>query len=140
MAPHINYWAVIVAAIVNMILGFLWYSKSGFGKAWSAMVGVNMEAKPDSGKMAKSMVFMLVGSFLMAWVLDHALIFGNAYLGTGGLVSGIQVGFFNWLGFIAPVTLGVVLWENKPWKLWFINAAYYLVALCLMGMILAKWM
>lgn len=47
-----------------------------------------------------------------------------------------MAGFWNWLGFIAPVTLGVVLWEGKPWKLWVLHNAYYLLALLVMGVIL----
>ena len=32
---------------------------------------------------------------------------------------------------------GVVIWEGKPWKLWFINAGFYLVSLLAMGTVLA---
>ena len=35
----INIWAVIVAAIVNMVVGSFWYSKSLFGKEWAKLVG-----------------------------------------------------------------------------------------------------
>lgn len=41
--------------------------------------------------------------------------------------------------FIAPVTLGVVLWEGKPWKLWVLNNGYQLLSLLVMGVILAIW-
>lgn len=34
---------------------------------------------------------------------------------------------------------GVVLWEGKSWKLWFLNNAYHLVVLTVMGVILALW-
>ena len=44
-----------------------------------------------------------------------------------------------WLGFIAPVTLGSVLWEMKSWKLWILNNAYYLVVLVVMGLIFTLW-
>lgn len=135
----INYLAVVVAAIVNFVLGWLWYGPL-FSKPWAIMSGVSMDKKPEAGMMARSMIVMFIGSLLMAWILAHALVFGNAYLGARGVSSGLMVGFFNWLGFIAPVTIGVVLWENKPLKLWFINAGYYLVGLCLMGVILALWM
>lgn len=50
-----------------------------------------------------------------------------------------MAGFWNWLGFVAPVTLGAVLWEGKHWKLWFLNNGYYLVTLLLMGAVLALW-
>ncbi len=54
--------------------------------------------------------------------------------------AGVSVGFGAWIGFVAPVSLGIVLWDGKPWKLWMINAGYYLVGLLLIGSILALWM
>jgi len=44
-----------------------------------------------------------------------------------------------WLGLVVPVSLGIVLWEGKSWKLWFINASSYLVTLLAMGIILGLW-
>ena len=30
----INWWAVLAAAVINMVIGAIWYSPSGFGKPW----------------------------------------------------------------------------------------------------------
>jgi hypothetical protein len=139
MVP-INYWAVLVAAIAQMILGYLWYGPL-FGKPWMAMMGFDpQKIKHAQAKgMGKSYMFMAIGSLIMSWILAHAIIFASAYLVFYGFTAGITIGFLNWIGFIAPVTLGSVLWEGKPWKLWVLNAGYYLVGLCLMGAILAVW-
>ena len=141
----INYMAVVVAAIVQMVLGYLWYGPL-FGKPWAKLMGwtpESMEAMKHDPKFKKSMSrnygIMIVGSLLMAWILDHAIVFASAYLLISGITAGFAVGFLNWLGFIAPVTVGSVLWEGKSWKLWFLNAGYYLVGLLLMGAILALW-
>jgi len=119
-----------------MALGFLWYGPV-FGKKWAHLAGLNME----NMKMNPwNMLIIAVGTLIMAFVLDHALIFASTYMQVSGVAAGLEVGFANWIGFIAPVTVGVVLWEGKSWKLWLINAGYYLVALCGMGIILALWM
>ena len=52
-------------------------------------------------------------------------------------MGGIKVGIMAWLGFVAPTMLGSVLWENKSWNLYAINAGYYLVSFALMGAVLA---
>lgn len=138
MVP-INYFAVLVAAVASMVLGGLWYGPL-FGKQWIALAGVNPMNMPG-GKAAarKGYVIGFLGSLVMAYTLAHALVFASAYLNAGGVSAGLMAGFWNWLGFIAPVLLGAVLWEGKSWKLWTLNAAYYLVSLSLMGMILALW-
>ncbi len=67
------------------------------------------------------------------------MVFAMAYLKSTGVMAGLQGGFWNWLGFMAPVIMGDQLWGGKPWKLFPITGGYYLVSLCLMGVILATW-
>lgn len=140
MEVPINYLAVGGAAIASMVIGFLWYGPL-FGKKWMALSGIIREqinASKQKG-MTKEYAFMLVGSLVMAYVLAHALVFASAYFKTSGAQAGLMVGFWNWLGFIAPVTLAPVLWERKSFKLWILNNSYYLVSLLVMGIILAMW-
>ncbi len=137
MVP-INYLVVLVAAVANMVLGSLWYGPL-FGKKWMALSGVNSQTMGKNG-MGKTYALAFGGSFLMAWVLAHAFVFAATYLNMWGPQSGLMAGFYNWLGFVVPVTLSSVLWEGKSWKLWCLNSSYYLVALMTMGLIIASWM
>ncbi len=138
--PPINYLSVVVAAIASMVIGSIWYGPYLFGKVWMELSGHTPDpSKGQPSAMIKSYSIMFVGSLLMAFVLDHALIYASTYTLTVGVPAGLMVGFWNWLGFIAPVTLGTVLWEGKSWKLWFLNNGYYLVTLLVMGIILALW-
>ncbi len=137
----VNYGAVLAAAVSAIVLGFLWYGPI-FGKAWMKEMGMTKESIKHSMKgRSAAMVYGLqaVGALLMAYVLLHGLIFGNAYLNMSGILSGIQGAFWFWLGFVAPVTLSAVLWEGKSWKYWGITAGYYLVTLLVMGAILTAW-
>ncbi|MGB3922110.1 MAG: DUF1761 domain-containing protein [Minisyncoccia bacterium] len=135
----INYWAVLVAAVSSMAVGFLWYGLL-FKKPWMAMMGYAPEVMSGM-KMAanKAYAIQFVASLVMAYVLSHVLVFATSYMNSSGWTSGASSGFWMWLGFVAPVSLGVVLWENKPWKLWYINASHYLVSLIVMGIILSLW-
>ena len=133
MNVPINYLAVVVAAVVNYIIGALWYGVI-FGKTWQKLSGL-----PEMKVSVPSVILGLVGAFLTSFILDHALIFANAYLKTSGVGGGLMVGALNWLGFIAPVTIGVVTYEKKPFTLWILNNAYWLISLLVMGVILAVW-
>ena len=138
----INYLAVLVCGVFSMVLGFLWYGPF-FSKPWMKYMGItkaDMEKFKASGKsMGPSYGFMFAASLIMAFVLAHSLIFASAYLQVEGIPAGLQAGFWNWLGFVMPATLGSVLFEKKHWKVWVINLGYYLVLLCGMGVILALW-
>ncbi len=137
MVP-INYLAVFASVVVMVVLGSLWYGPL-FGKTWARLAGISMDRKPSSGEMAKLVGIMAIGSFFMAFVLAHSLVFAASYTQSSGISAGLMAAFWNWLGFIVPLTVSPVLWEKKPWSLFFLNSAYYLVGLCLMGTILAIW-
>jgi len=51
----------------------------------------------------------------------------------------MAVGFFNWLGFVAVVTIGTVTYLRKPFQLFLIQNGYLLLSLLAMGAILAVW-
>ena len=133
MNVPINYLAVVVAALANYITGAIWYAAL-FRNAWTRLAGV-----AEMKVTVLSVVLALIGALLTSYILDHALIFANVYLKTSGVGGGLMVGFVNWLGFIAPVTLGSVLYERKPWMFWVLNNGYWLLSLLVMGIILSAW-
>src|SRR5258708_15873212 len=106
----INYLAVLVAALLSMPIGFLWYGPL-FGKPWMKEMGMTKEKMTEAKKkgMGKSYLLMFLGSLVMSYVLAHATIFAGAYLKSEGVSAGVMSGVWNWLGFIVPVMLGMVL-------------------------------
>ena len=132
----INYLAVLAAAVVSIILGFLWYGPL-FGKQWMQLMGItNKQMKEGSKKgMSKTYAIMVVSTLLTSYILAHFV----DYMQASSMMDGIVLGFWIWLGFIATVQIGSVLWEQKPVKLYFINTLHTLVNLAVMGAILAVW-
>ena len=139
MEVNVNYLAIVVAAVASMVVGFVWYGVL-FKKRWMSLMGITSDSMANM-KMTANQAYMwqFVASLVMAYVLAHSLLFTNAYLNVGAIQAGVMVGFWNWFGFVAPVTIGIVLWENKPWTLWFLNVSNYLVSLIVMGVILSLW-
>lgn len=140
MTPTINYLAVLAAAASSIVLGFLWYGPI-FGKPWMKLMGIdpkNLDKEKMKG-MNKTYALMTIGSLVMAYVLAHTTEFAMTYTKTYGWIGGAMSGFWTWLGFMAPIQMDEVLWGSKPWKLYFLNTGYRLVALLVMGMIIAVW-
>ncbi|MEP7268222.1 MAG: DUF1761 domain-containing protein [Saprospiraceae bacterium] len=141
MEIHINWMAILLAVVVNFFIGFLWYTPL-FGKAWAREMGIDMTQKPDPKVMLKGMVFMIIGNFLLAWVLAHnigAWSFVPGMKEMGPLSNTISTAFFTWLGFFVPYHLGAIVWESRSWKLFFINVGYSLVAVLAVSAILIYW-
>ena len=141
MEVQVNFMAVLTAVVVNFILGFVWYTPL-FGKAWAKEMGMEPDAKPESGVMMKGMAFMVIGNFLFAWVFAHNIaawefVPGAGEMGFAGTV--LSSAIFTWLGFYVPGRLGATVWEKRSWKLTFINAGYDLTALLVVAAILVYW-
>ena len=81
------------------------------------------------------MTFGFISMLVMAYVLAHVVAFAQA----ATFADALMAGFWTWLGFIATVLLGTVLWEGKPVKLYLINVSHYLVVLLVMASILVMW-
>lgn len=129
----INWLAILVAVIVKQALGALWFSPVLFFKQWSVLTGVtDSEMKTI---LPKALIPDIVGALIMAIVLDHAV----HYAGARTVTQGAAVGLFSWLGFIAVATIGSVTFERRPFKLYLINNGVILLALLIMGAILAAW-
>jgi fluoride ion exporter CrcB/FEX len=150
MAPGVefgdlNYVGFGLAVVASMVLGFIWYAKwAPTGKVWMREMGMDPDnmPKPPGGKMAVSMILMVIGSLLLFFFLAHSFIaYQDAYrLDDEGydltLMDGVLGGFFTWLGFIVPIQLNTVAFENRRWPFFFVNAGYYLVSLVVAGILL----
>lgn len=131
-ALSVNWWAVVVAAVVKFVIGSGWYM-SPVGKQWQAAVGLD-EAKMRAG-MAPALIVDIIANLVMAYVLARFVI----YAGAGTIVSGALIGLMAWVGFIATVTLASNTYEQRPFKVFAINNVYLLVSLVVMGAIIAAW-
>ena len=122
----------IAAVVVKIVVGALWYSPLLFLKPWQRGAGVSPETM--QGGMAKGMTVWIIGAVLMTFVLAHAVF----YAGARSIGTGAAVGFFNWLGFILVVLLDDYAAAKRSVSFLAINAGANLVALVIMGAILAR--
>ncbi len=137
----VSYPAIAVAVVANFILGFLWYTFL-FKRTWAIEMGFDPDMEPEKGEMQKGMLLTILGNFLMAWVLAHNIAVWNPT--TWGLAASeyanacraLMAAFYTWLGFSVPLLLSGVAWGKQSWKLFSINAAYNLLAMVVVAMIL----
>lgn len=155
-----NYFAVIgsvlLSAAASMVLGMFWYSLL-FGKVWMQLAGIDNKKIEEAKKkgMAKTYLIAFMSAIIMSFVLmvlfqtiirpyivypsqyTNDNISERAILTASYYTIGLRLSFLLWMGFIATTLLGVVLWENKPVKLYLINAGYYLINMTVMAVIFA---
>ncbi|MBI4092359.1 MAG: DUF1761 domain-containing protein [Candidatus Kerfeldbacteria bacterium] len=129
----LNYWAILVATVAAMIIGYVWYAMPVFGRAWMRLIG-KQEADLKTGR-GPAMGVMVVMAFVKSYILVHFVSYANATTVTGGIVTGLWL----WLGFVFTTIAATNVFAQRGWKLTFLDSGYHLVSLAVMGAILASW-
>jgi len=129
--PHINWLAVIAAALASFILGGVWYSAL-FAKAWRVAAGLS-EADVAGGN--KALTFS--GAFILALIASAVF---ALFLGPNPpLTLGVGAGFAAGLCWVTT-SFGVnYMFEKKSFRLFLINGGYHTLQFTLIGAILGTW-
>lgn len=137
MEVSVNYLVVLVAGIVSMGVGFLWYGPMLFGKQWMKLMGYTKESMEKAKKeMGKTYAISFVLALVTVYVLSHVMILSRSFFNTPMLSAGLTSAFWMWLGFIMPVQATEVLFGGKKWDLFAINTGYQLASLLAMGLVI----
>lgn len=132
MGQSINWIAVFVAGLLGMLVPVLWYAPKVFGNMWMRLSGFKGEdSRSPVGAVAVSAVCSLVMSVALAGFLN--------YFGSQTFLQGLLAGAELWLGFVATTFIVDYQLSRRPWKLTLINIGHSLLALSLMGGVLAIW-
>ena len=133
-SADINYLAVVVAALLSMVIGFVWYSLKVFGKPWMKETGLTMK-DIGNGPGADKYVLVTVSSLVQAYVLAHFVDYTSATTWVEGAVTG----FWLWAGFVATAYTATYVFTKKSVRLWTIDTGYFLALLLVQGALLAAW-
>ena len=158
---------IALAALIPMIVGFIYYSPQLLGNTWMKSTGLT-EEKMKSGNMGVIMGVSLLLSFLVAVSIAmfvthqtdlHSMMNDlDGYGVEGSAISNLLTeafaisgeryltfghgafhGFFIGLFFVFPIMATNNLFERRPFKLTIINSVYWIITLALMGGVLCRF-
>jgi len=133
----INFWPILVAAIVAMVIGALWYSPMLFGKDWMTLNKMN-DADVKAAK-AKGVWGLYVIQFVISLISFCVVGFLVSATGLQTASDGAFLGFLVWLGFVMPIGASGLCWEKKPFKLVLITTVASLLTLVIGAAIIGGW-
>jgi hypothetical protein len=129
----VNPVGVLLAAVATFVIGMLWYSPLLFAKPWVALNGYTPEKLAEMKKGAARMYGI---SFLAYLVLG----FGIGFIVHGLSVhEGLWDGVHLWVFIVMPVSLTGLVFSDRRFGAWLIDAMYQLVFFAAMGAILSRW-
>lgn len=145
---------ILIATIANYFLGAIWYSKALFGNLWISLLGkteAQMKSQMTNPALAYGTTFLssfvsAIGLYIAIKAIRHmACVPGHSCLyHTGGTCSvlplsaicGVVIGIAVSLIFLGTNSLGMTIWEGRPFKLFLLNLSYSIVGFAIMGAIL----
>lgn len=163
-----NILAVLVAAIVPLIIGFIWYNPKVLGNAWMQASGLTDE-KLKGANMALVFGLTFVLSFLFAFFLQAMVIHqfhiqsvffdyreqikdpntpeGALFKQVMDLVGmghrtfghGAFHGVLGGIFFVMPILAINAMFERKGFKYIAINVGYWTICMAIMGGIVSAW-
>jgi len=128
LLARVSWLEVAFLLALSLLLDALWHSPLMFGTPW--MKELEARRRPDRGPVLVALIAVAA--------LHFALLVGlGALLGEGASTArGLLVGLVAALG--CAVILGVAFWLARlTWRLYCIDAGFYLVFLALAGAALA---
>lgn len=143
MEPKLNMMAILVASLIPMIMGFIYYHPKVMGNAWMKANGFTQESLGNGPKPIWYLV-SLVLSFLFAvkFALDvtspgqEVAPDGHSYV---TFQHGMAHGIVNTIMIILPIFGTLSIFEKRSWTWAFVNIGYWGLCLIVMQGILSAW-
>jgi hypothetical protein len=130
--PQPNLLAIVIAALIPMFMGFIYYHPKVFGKAWMDSLGLKEE------DLKKGNMGIILGiSIVMSILLSMFLLVNVDGPGQEGPFDSFKHGAFHGtlIGIMVamPVLVTNGLFERKNLKNLAINTVYWVITLALMA-------
>jgi hypothetical protein len=128
---HLNWLAVLTAALSTFLIGGLWYSPLLFEKGWLA---ANRLSREDL--QSRNMPLMFGLCFLLSLIMALNL---AMFIGQGDVAFGMTAGFLAGFGWVGLAIAIIALFEKRTLAYVLINGGYMVVSFTVMGAILGAW-
>ncbi len=137
-AFSIHPWAILVAAVVSLAIGGVWYSSVLFARPWSRITGVTAEDKQQRGVVTRYIHFGLIFLSLIIVALITAFFQENLFVPT--VYQALSTSFWLWFVGVAVSSMVTTITEPRrspadSWKLFAITAGYWLVVFLVTALI-----
>ena len=96
--PAINFFAVLLATVAAMLIGFVYYHPKVLGTSWMKAIGHTPESV-GAGPKAWVYPLIIACAFATAWVLAGATWISHAFYGGSFLLNALVTGWILFIGF-----------------------------------------
>lgn len=130
---HLNWIAVIVAALAGYFPGAIWYSPIGFLGPWARELGLDLDNRRPAKNVGLKVAIGVLPAFAAAIVF--ALILGHPVGLHHALMTAVAIGG----AFIATSFAVQYLYEDRSPTFRLINSGFHMLQFVIMALVLSLW-
>lgn len=131
---QLNLVAVIVSAVIYFILGSIWYSPVMFGKTWAELQKIDMN-NVNKGRLPVMLSITLILNLVVSIAIGILIL----KTGVDTFFGGVKLGLLCAGAFVCT-SIGITfLFENRPFRLFLIDAGYHTTGILIASIIIALW-
>lgn len=136
LSNHVNYMAVIVAALANFAFGALWYSPLLVANKWAKIIFKDQDFAEATKGSNMAMIFGMAFLLGVVQALGLSFILAN---NTSSFLYGAITGLAVAVLFVLMNTWKNSLFERRPFAYVMINGTHDMIVFMLMGGIVGVW-
>lgn len=129
---EINWLAVAIITVFSFVLGAFWHSSVLFKKTWIKDSGTIYNASNHGNPLV---IFGLSGLLHLIAITALAALIGSSAGAVDGLITGLMLSVI-WVSTSMAVTY---IFVGRTFKLFLIDAGFYVVFYSLAGFVLGAW-
>ena len=146
MDAQLNWYAMLVATLMPMLIGFIYYHPKVLGGVWMRANGFTLESVGDGPKPIMFLVCLVLSFLLTFWCRmqfadphQTSIDFDGNPKDWVTFQHGIVHGVFYGLLFVIPVLGTQSIFEKRPLSWVLVNAGYWILTLSAICAIVCGW-
>jgi hypothetical protein len=136
--PAINIWAVLLATVAAMLVGFVYYHPKVLGAAWMKAIGHSTESV-SRGPKPWVYPLVIVCAFVTAWVLAGAAWISQEFYGGSFLLNALITAWILFIGFTLARVVVHDAFDPRGFRVTGYTALNELLVITAMALVIGLW-
>lgn len=140
---HMNFLAIAIAAIIPMVVGFIYYHPKVMGGMWMKANGFTLESLGAGPKPILYGVALVLSFFASAFICINVTGPGQDVAPDGHSYAtfghGVVHGIILTITLVLPILATMAIFEKRSLNWVVVNVLYWGITFCLMAGLLSAW-
>ena len=123
---------IVIATVLSVLIGAVWYSKQLFGAIWAHEAGVDVSTLGE--QKVRTLAASALQQFVSVYILAHIILIADAFPGVTAFTGGVWVAIL-----VAAAGMSPVIFEKKSVTYFLVTTGYTVVTIVVSTLVISRW-